>query len=78
MSVPCNRARSRLSSGTRGLVAEQLWETTMDPENRHLLRVQLDDAEQANEIFPMLMGTKVGPRRDFIEQNAKFVENLDL
>nr|WP_187368697.1 DNA topoisomerase (ATP-hydrolyzing) subunit B [Limosilactobacillus antri] len=58
--------------------AEQLWETTMDPENRHLLRVQLDDAEQANEIFPMLMGTKVGPRRDFIEQNAKFVENLDL
>ena len=58
--------------------AEKLWETTMDPENRHLLRVQLDDAEQANEIFPMLMGTKVGPRRDFIEQNAKFVENLDL
>ena len=58
--------------------ADHLWETTMDPENRHLLRVQLDDAEQANEIFPMLMGTKVGPRRDFIEQNAKFVENLDL
>lgn len=58
--------------------AEQLWETTMDPENRHLLRVQLDDAKQADEIFSMLMGTKVGPRRDFIEQNAKFVENLDL
>lgn len=58
--------------------AEQLWETTMDPENRHLLRVKLDDAEQADKIFPMLMGTKVGPRRDFIEQNAKFVENLDL
>ncbi|MBB1095930.1 DNA topoisomerase (ATP-hydrolyzing) subunit B [Limosilactobacillus sp. BG-MG3-A] len=58
--------------------AEQLWETTMDPENRHLLRVQLDDAEQADKIFPMLMGTKVGPRRDFIEQNARFVENLDL
>ena len=58
--------------------AEQLWETTMDPENRHLLRVQLDDAKQADEIFPILMGTKVGPRRDFIEQNAKFVENLDL
>ena len=57
--------------------AEQLWETTMDPENRHLLRVKLD-AEQADKIFPMLMGTKVGPRRDFIEQNAKFVENLDL
>lgn len=58
--------------------AEQLWETTMDPENRHLLRVKLDDAERADKIFPMLMGTKVGPRRDFIEQNAKFVENLDL
>lgn len=58
--------------------AEQLWETTMDPEHRHLLRVQLDDAKQADEIFPILMGTKVGPRRDFIEQNAKFVENLDL
>lgn len=58
--------------------AEQLWETTMDPEHRHLLRVQLDDAKQADEIFPMLMGTKVGPRRDFIERNAKFVENLDL
>ena len=58
--------------------AEQLLETTMDPEHRHLLRVQLDDAKQADEIFPMLMGTKVGPRRDFIEQNAKFVENLDL
>ena len=58
--------------------AEQLWETTMDPENRHLLRVKLDDAEQADKIFPMLMGTKGGPRRDFIEQNAKFVENLDL
>ena len=58
--------------------AEQLWETTMDPEHRHLLRVQLDDAKQADAIFPMLMGTKVGPRRDFIERNAKFVENLDL
>ena len=58
--------------------AEQLWETTMDPEHRHLLRVQLDDAKQADEIFPMLMGTKVGPRRDFIERNARFVENLDL
>ncbi|AZI17674.1 DNA topoisomerase (ATP-hydrolyzing) subunit B [Limosilactobacillus fermentum] len=58
--------------------AEQLWETTMDPANRHLLRVKLDDAKAADEIFPMLMGTKVGPRREFIEENATFVENLDL
>jgi DNA gyrase subunit B len=58
--------------------AEQLWETTMDPEKRHLLRVDLDDAAEAEKIFPMLMGTKVGPRREFIEENAKFVENLDL
>ena len=58
--------------------AEQLWETTMDPANRHLLRVKLDDAKAADEILQMLMGTKVGPRREFIEENATFVENLDL
>lgn len=58
--------------------AEQLWETTMDPEHRHLLRVDLDDAAAADKIFPMLMGTKVGPRREFIEKNATFVKNLDL
>lgn len=58
--------------------AEQLWETTMDPANRHLLRVKLDDAKAADEVFQMLMGTKVGPRREFIEENATFVENLDL
>ena len=58
--------------------AEQLWETTMDPANRRLLRVDLSDAEEANGIFEMLMGDHVGPRRQFIEDNATFVENLDI
>ena len=58
--------------------AEQLWETTMDPEKRRLLRVNLSDAEEANSVFEMLMGDQVGPRRQFIEDNATFVNNLDV
>ncbi|MBU5431370.1 DNA topoisomerase (ATP-hydrolyzing) subunit B [Intestinimonas sp. MSJ-38] len=57
---------------------EQLWETTMNPQNRTLLKVNMEDAAVADEIFTILMGEKVEPRKNFIEQNAKYVNNLDI
>ncbi len=57
---------------------EQLWETTMNPENRTLLQVDIEDAVEADQTFDMLMGSEVPPRRRFIQTHAKEVRNLDV
>ena len=58
--------------------AEQLWDTTMNPETRTLLQVSMEEAKNADEVFTMLMGDEPELRRQFIEQNATMVENLDV
>jgi DNA gyrase subunit B len=57
---------------------DQLWETTMNPETRTLIQVQIEDAIEADEIFTILMGDEIEPRREFIAANAKYVKNLDV
>ncbi len=82
MELAFNTAKTGMAisryKGLGEMNAEQLWETTMDPEARSLLQVKIDDAAAADETFSMLMGDIVEPRRDFIVENALSVVNLDV
>ena len=80
--VKANQAAKKLNiqryKGLGEMNPEQLWETTMDPANRLMKKVVIEDAEAASEIFDVLMGSEVAPRKKFIQTHAKSVKNLDI